>query len=261
MNLNSLLHVSRSGINGLQKHLDVTANNIANVNTTGYKEKQTSFRELLNNPTTQVEVGFPANTPNLGFNRGVAVFEEGVDFTQGSFMQTESPYDLAIQGNGFFGVRDANGQLLLTRDGNFMLDETGRLVNERGLPLEVNLAVPYANWPQGTPAIDPSGNISIVNGATTTDVGRVVLYQPENPDALIAEGENVYRLAEGSNLLNSNATMAGFGTIRQSALENANVNLAKTMTDLIATQRAYSLNTRVLQSTDELLSTVNRFTD
>lgn len=259
MNLNSLLYVSRSGINGLQKNLDVTTNNIANVNTTGYKEKQTSFRELLNNPTSQEEARFANNGESLGFNRGVSVAEEGVHFTQGSLTETESPYDLAIQGEGFFGVRDTNNQLLLTRDGSFARDQAGRLVNGSGMPLDVDLTIPYTNWPQGTPKIDASGNISIISDNRTIAVGKVRLYLPENTNSLIASGNNYYRLAEGDNLLTANNE--NVGTIRQSALENANVNLAKTMTDLITTQRAYSLNTRVLQSTDELLTMVNRLTD
>lgn len=261
MNLNSLLHVSRSGINGLQKHMDVTSNNIANVNTTGYKEKQISFRELLNNPTTAEEVDFPENTQNLGFNRGVTIEEQGVNFSQGSFTDTQSAYDFAIEGAGFFGVREASGELLLTREGNFGRDVLGQLVNQRGQVVEMATTVPYQQWPEGTPSVDSYGNVSIVNGDNNYPVGQILLFMPENSDDLVADGSNLFRVANEANLQTSLTNPNAFGNIRQASLENSNVDLAKSMTDMIATQRAYTLNTRVLQSTDDMLSTVNRFTE
>ncbi|MCD5002868.1 flagellar hook-basal body protein [Enterococcus saccharolyticus] len=260
MNLNSLLHVSRSGVNGMQKKMDVTSNNIANVNTTGYKEKQVSFRELLNNPTTNNDAPLAANA-QVALSRGTGADEQSVNFSQGSYLQTNSPYDFAIQGAGFFGVRDADNQLVLTRDGNFGRDEVGRLVNNRGQAVEMNLTVPYQEWPTGTPVVDTYGNVSIVDGGTTTNVGRLVMYLPENNENLIADGNNQYSVVAGTNLATSDANPELFGDIAQNRLENSNVNLAQSMTDMIATQRAYSLNTRVLQSTDEMLSVVNRFTE
>ncbi|WP_207942441.1 flagellar basal-body rod protein FlgG [Enterococcus sp. DIV2402] len=260
MNLNSLLHVSKSGINGLQQSLDRTANNIANVNTTGYKEKQTSFRELLTNQTTAQEVNLPVNA-EVAFNRGVETAQQSVVFRQGALRSSDSPLDLAIQGEGFFGVRDANNQLLLTRDGNFGFDANGTLVNSQGLRVDTTLTVPYQQWPQGKPVIDQAGNISITANGTSTPVGRVMMYLPENPETIVLTGDNLYQVEPGTVVRNSNENIEGLGTIQQSMLENSNVELARSMTEMITTQRAYSLNTRVLQSTDEMLSIVNRFTD
>ncbi|WP_414840629.1 flagellar hook-basal body protein [Enterococcus saccharolyticus] len=260
MNLNSLLHVSKSGINGLQQSLDRTANNIANVNTTGYKEKQTSFRELLNNQTTAQEVNIPANA-EIAFNRGLETTPQSVVFSQGALRSSDSPLDLAIQGNGFFGVRDANNQLFLTRDGNFGFDANGTLVNNQGMRVDTTLTVPYQQWPQGKPIIDQNGNISISANGTATPVGRIMMYLPENTEAIIPNGDNLYQVQPGAVVRTSNENVAGLGTIQQSMLEHSNVELARSMTEMITTQRAYSLNTRVLQSTDEMLSIVNRFTD
>jgi flagellar basal-body rod protein FlgG len=168
---------------------------------------------------------------------------------------------LAIQGEGFFGVRDANNQLLLTRDGNFGFDANGTLVNSQGLRVDTTLTVPYQQWPQGKPMIDQSGNISITANGTSTPVGRVMMYLPENPETIVPTGDNLYQVEPGTVVRNSNENIEGLGTIQQSMLENSNVELARSMTEMITTQRAYSLNTRVLQSTDEMLSIVNRFTD
>ncbi|MHC5269559.1 flagellar hook-basal body protein [Enterococcus sp. LJL98] len=254
--MNHLLNISRSGINGLQQKLDVTAHNLANVNTAGYKRKTLQFRELLNNPI--------ANQAPVNENANPAVINRGVEglvmqdlWQQGSFLETGNPWHFAIEGDGFFGVRDANNQLLLTRAGAFGQDETGRLVNQQGEAVEMTDFLPSNQWPKGEIHVTASGAVSIVHADQQTPVGQIRLYQPTDFNALVAVGENHFQVNPGTALVES---LQG-SRIRQGSLEQSTVDVAQSMSDMLVTQRAYSLNTRALQSTDEMFSTINRFTE
>lgn len=255
--MNHLLNISRSGINGLQKKLDVTSHNIANVNTTGYKEQKMSFKELLANPILNNQAPITADA-QTSIYRGVRAEDEHVNFQQGAFTSTGNQWDLALEGEGFFGIRDENNQLTFTRDGSFGLDQTGRLVNSQGRAVDMVNYIPENNWPKGSVNIDQLGNVSIKsNNEQQTLVGKINVYQPGNTNQLQAIGDGQFQLIEGGQAQLNNQPFK----IRQGSLEQSNVNMAQTMTDLIVTQRAYSLNTKVLQSTDDLLSITNRFTD
>lgn len=164
---------------------------------------------------------------------------------------------MAIEGAAFFGVRDENNQLLLTRAGAFSQDETGRIVNAQGQAVDMNLIVPTDQWPKGTVNVTSTGTIGIVHDNQQTIVGQMQLYQPTNLNELSATGNNTFQLAPGAQVIASNQG----NTIRQGSIEQSTVDVAQSMTELLVTQRAYSLNNRVLQSTDEMLSTINRFTD
>ncbi|MCP9312861.1 flagellar hook-basal body protein [Liquorilactobacillus satsumensis] len=260
MNLGGILTTSRSGLNGMQKSLDNIANNIANVDTVGYKSRDTSFRELLNNQVNQNEVGLSQNAGQIGLDRGLEVDQESINQAQGALKKTSSPYDLAITGQGYFGVYDQSGQFYLTRAGNFQRNAAGELVNQAGDRLAITTTVPQAQWPQGDVKIAADGTISIQQGANATTVGKIPLYQPQNMEDLQTAGNNRYRVVNGGTLL---ATTNGdnLGTINQYALENSTVELAGSMADMITTQRAYALNAKVLQSTDDMLGTVNRFSE
>ncbi|MFT9450933.1 flagellar hook-basal body protein [Liquorilactobacillus ghanensis] len=261
MNVNDILSISRTGLNGLQNNLDIVSNNIANSNTVGFKQRDTSFGDLLENSTTLQDANLEAaQQNNLGMTMGLETHQQAINFSQGGLRSTDSPYDLAISGNGFFGVRGADGQLYLTRNGDFSRDANGNLVNQAGQRLDIQATVPENQWPQGTVSIDQNGQISIGNNGRTTQVGRVILYQPAEPQNLQAVGNNLYQLQGGA--LNSSLTgAAGLGTIEQNHLENSTTDLADAMTDMIMTQRAYSLNSKVLQSTDDMLGTINEFSN
>lgn len=261
MNMNSLLSISKTGLTQLQKALDTTASNIANVNTTGYKAKDMSFRELLNNPTSQNEVDRPANTQNIDFNAGIQTNGQTVNFVQGSLNNTGILTDLAIAGEGFFAVRDANGNQLLTRDGSFRLDAQHRLVTQKGLPVEVNYTVNPAQWPNTTIAVSQQGIITAKQGDQTIELGRIPLFLPTNTNRLVPQGENLYQIEPGTQLWNNQQNPERFGAIQQGFLENAAVNLAQEMTDMIVTQRAFSLNAKALQTTDDMFNVINHFTD
>ncbi|KRL42086.1 flagellar hook-basal body protein [Liquorilactobacillus nagelii] len=261
MNVNDILSISRTGLNGLQNNLDIVANNVANSNTVGFKNRDTSFTDLLENSTTSQDVNVENGQQNkMGMTTGLATHQQSINFSQGSLRNTDSPYDLAISGKGFFGVRGSDGQLYLTRNGDFTRDANGNVVDQAGRKLDIQATIPENQWPQGTVSIGQTGQITIEQNGRSTQVGSIVLYQPTEPQDLQAVGNNLYRVQGGT--LNSSLNGAnGLGTIEQYHLENSTTDLADAMSNMILTQRAYSLNSRVLQSTDDMLGTINEFSN
>lgn len=253
--MNGSLAISKTGLQGLQKNLDVVAHNIANANTDGFKQNQVSFNELLLNDFSPTQVNLSDNLDNGTISRGTRAEVTGFDNRQGSFYETGNGTDLAISDEGFFAIRTEGNQLRLTRNGNFSFNEDRILVNNQGQNVEVNYTVPREQWPDGKESITRDGSI-LVNGQR---VGQMVLYRPTNSALLIETGSNQFRVENEGALLNSLTTPAGFGQLHSGYLESSNVDLANSMSELIVTQRAYSLNSRVLQATDEMMQRVNDF--
>ena len=247
MNMSQILSISRSGLNAYQREMDVVSNNLANVDTLGYKDKRTTFQELLNNGT---------NAGNVAINAGLNVQQVNENLIQGVFKSTAGTYDLAIDGEGYFGVRDGANNLYLTRDGSFRRDVDGNLVTSKGMKVEVQSNVPSSQWPKdGEVSISTSGYVSIGN----VRVGRILLFRPQNSIDMNDIGNNLYRC--DGNLISSANNNAGFGQINQGLVELSNVDVADTMSKMIITQRAYQMNSKALQSTDEMLQTINKFTE
>lgn len=256
MNMSQILSISRSGLNAYQREMDVVSNNLANVDTLGYKDKRTAFQELLNNGTNANEVGLSQNAGNVAINAGLNVQQVNENLSQGAFKSTAGTYDLAIDGEGYFGVRDGANNLYLTRDGSFRRDADGNLVTSKGMKVEVQSNVPSSQWPKdGEVSISTSGYVSIGN----VRVGRILLFRPQNSIDMNDIGNNLYRC--DGNLISSANTNAGFGQINQGLVELSNVDVADTMSKMIITQRAYQMNSKALQSTDEMLQTINKFTE
>lgn len=256
MNMSQILSISRSGLNAYQREMDVVSNNLANVDTLGYKDKRTTFQELLNNGTNANEVGLSQNAGNVAINAGLNVQQVNENSGQGVFKSTAGTYDLAIDGEGYFGVRDGANNLYLTRDGSFRRDGDGNLVTSKGMKVEVQSNVPSSQWPKdGEVSISTSGYVSIGN----VRVGRILLFRPQNSIDMNDIGNNLYRC--DGNLISSANTNAGFGQINQGMVELSNVDVADTMSKMIITQRAYQMNSKALQSTDEMLQTINKFTE
>lgn len=256
MNMSQILSISRSGLNAYQREMDVVSNNLANVDTLGYKDKRTTFQELLNNGTNANEVGLSQNARNVAINAGLNVQQVNENSGQGAFKSTAGTYDLAIDGEGYFGVRDGANNLYLTRDGSFRRDAEGNLVTSKGMKVEVQSNVPSSQWPKnGEVSISTSGYVSIGN----VRVGRILLFRPQNSIDMNDIGNNLYRC--DGNLISSANTNAGFGQINQGLVELSNVDVADTMSKMIITQRAYQMNSKALQSTDEMLQTINKFTE
>ncbi|MCP0886234.1 flagellar hook basal-body protein [Ligilactobacillus sp. WILCCON 0076] len=256
MGVNNTFSTSLTGMNGLQTQLDIVANNVSNSNTTGYKTQQASFSELLNKDITE---DVTEDEQPLAVNMGVKVTSGEADYSQGTISETGVSTDFAINGNGFFGVTDTSGNLYLTRDGDFSFDANGDLVNSQGYKVSMNATVPTNQWPSGTLNVSSNGEMSINTGTESVQVGQLAIYEPSSLSSLINRGDNLYSVATGTTL-NSNLNGAtDLGSIKQGALESSNVDLASEMSNLIIAQRAYSLNSQMLKSNDDMWESINSF--
>ena len=220
--MNHILGIGRSGLNANQKKMDAVSDHIANVSTEGYKKKEVQFRELLSNEEQSV-----------GVKSGVLK----ADYTQGALRETGYQWDMAIEGQGFFALTDENGNVFFTRNGAFQLSNEGILTDHKGNPLVTNV--------QG-----------IIQGEDFS-VEDIPLFSVDNLQSLIHLGKGRYIPGEGANLINSIENPDAFGKIQAGFLEESNAVLTTAFTEMITTQRAYTLNSRAIQSTDDLMRLVN----
>lgn len=253
------LYTAASGMKAQQMNLDITSNNLANVNTSGFKSFRTEFEDLhyqmLRQPGSQVannilspegtEVGMGANV--VGTPRS---------FSQGDFQLTENPFDLAIQGDGFFRISMPDGSYGYTRDGSFKVDVNGNLVTDNGFLVDPSITIDQnaSNITVGT-----DGSVSqTVNGITNV-VGQLQLVRFVNPVGLQTIGKNLFRQtpASGQEITGVAGTDPGFGTIAQGMLEMSNVRVADEMIRMIVSMRAYEANSKAIQSADEMLQIAN----
>ncbi|WP_034552269.1 flagellar hook-basal body protein [Carnobacterium funditum] len=245
------LSISKSGLNAIQTSMDALSNDIANVNTTGYKSKNIRFNELLKNDLKSGNILLSDQTQNSGINRGTKSAYTTMNHTQGPLVSDANPYHLAIEGNGFFGVTDANNQFYLTRDGAFQLNGDKSITNSNGDRLAIEAAIPVEQWPEGDVSIDENGDVRIQTVNENTLVGKIPLFNPANTDALVSVGEN--------NFTYNGDFSEQDGSIQQYYLEGSNTDLATAITDMMLAQRSYSLNMKVAQGTDEMMSVINQF--
>lgn len=247
--MNLSMNISKSGMTAQQRSLDAVSHNIANVNTDGYKAKTFRFQSIMNQQITEQDVLLSEGIQELGFNVGARGEVGGTNPQQGSFAQGMNQLQLGIAGEGFFGVQDANGEFYLTRDGSFTRDGNGQLVNGNGHRLVLNEELPAAQWPDGRLSVAEDGSV-FVQGE---QVGTVPLFLPDNPQQLQPVGENNYIMLEGE------AAVFNGGSIQQQIIELSNVDLAQELTNMMLTQRAYSLNAKAAQTADEWMTMINQF--
>jgi flagellar basal-body rod protein FlgG len=238
------LYSAAAGMAAQQDRMDSLANDVANVNTPGYKRLRVGFRDLIYQQSGR------GAQPNVRTGSGAAAISLGRGQAQGSLQQTGNPLDLAIQGPGFFQVRRANGQLALTRNGNFRLDPTGRLVNQEGAIVQ-----PTITAPRGTTAdqvkVAADGTVSVGTGRA---LGRIAVVNPPSPDGLQPLGDNLFGLTAASGA----ARAAGRGTsVAQGTLEMSNVQLADAMTDMMDAQRSFELASKAITMQDQILGIAN----
>lgn len=245
------LNIGRTGIKSMQFKMDGIANDLANANTHGYKSKSINFRELLN--SQEVSVGSKALTAKINFNQGII---ESSDYG----------YHLAIEGDGFFGVADENGTLMLSRNGGFHIDESNRIFDDNGYPLVVDYIIDPEQWQDSNVTITADGRIlsetalmddEYAYGEEENILGRIILFMPESLDSLASLGENRYLPSPNSALYSSDENPEMFGNIIQGALEGSNVDIISSMAEMISTQRAYSLNSKAIESTDDIMRLIN----
>lgn len=252
------LYSSAAGMKAQELYIDNTANNIANVNTHGFKRSQLNFADLLYTTLQQAGTseGSVQSTPTgLQIGSGVRGSATTKSFTPGSLEQTSNPLDLAIQGDGFFKVL-VNGEPRYTRAGALRMNENGQLVTAEGFPLADAVTIQ-----DGVGAITISAD-GAVNGASAQDPaqvtqqGQIQLYRFLNPAGLSSEGNNVYAATAASGPeINGAPGSAGVGSLLQGFLEGSNVEVVTELIALISAQRAYEINSRAIRAGDEMLST------
>jgi flagellar basal-body rod protein FlgG len=254
------LNTSATGMAAQQSNMDVIANNLANVSTTGFKKSRAEFEDLMYQTIKEPGSysGANAYSPN-GVQVGLGVRTAGVqkDFSEGSVVTTKQPLDLQIEGAGFFQLQLPDGSLGYTRDGSFKKDPSGRVVDKNGHPLVPELSIP----PNVVGLeISPAGQVRVIQslGAPPTDLGQIELAQFVNPAGLKSLGKNVFvsSSSSGQALINPPGSN-GLGSIAQGQVEASNVNIVDEMVNMITAQRAYETNSKVIQASDQMLQTIN----
>ncbi len=255
------LYTAATGMIAQQTGIDVTTNNIANVNTVGYKKQRAEFADLFYQTMEYAGTATSATTTSpTGINIGLGVRPTAVTklFSQGNFKETGNNLDLAITGNGFFKVQLPDGSLAYTRNGSFKLDANGQMVTSDGYPLVPNIVIP----PDAVQiSIGTDGTVSVLQAGQTqsTQIGQITLTNFINPAGLHALGDNNYiNTSASGDPVEGVAGQGGLGQIRQGFVEMSNVQLVEEMTDLITGQRAYDANSKAITTSDEMLKTVNQ---
>ena len=248
-----------TGMDAQQTMVDVIANNLANVNTNGFKRSQVNFQDLLyvkmRQASREVSAGITAPS-GMEVGSGVRIAATNRAFSVGELQSTGNELDMAIQGDGFFQVTLPNGELRYTRDGAIQKDANGLLVNASGYELSPPITIP-----EDALAVDiaPDGTVSVETYTGTQVVGTIELYRFSNPAGLTAEGGNLYRETEASGAaIAGTAGENGFGPILSQYLEKSNVQMVNELVNLITAQRAYEINSRTIRTGDNMLQQLNQ---
>lgn len=244
-----------SGLNAQQLKVDILANNLANINTPGFKKSRTDFAELVSQEVLNSGIPVAAASSRDGLGSGVRVADVTRLYEQGNIIETGAPLDLAIQGDGFFKVLLPGGEERYTRDGSFTLAPEGNIVTSDGYKLEgIQLTL-------GSSKINVAsdGTVRNVNSdESTTVAGQIQLYRFTNVAGLQAAGENLYSFnGPAAEVVAGSPGTGGVGEVRQGYLETANVDLVEEMTNMIEAQRAYGFNARIVRTADEMWSMAN----
>jgi flagellar basal-body rod protein FlgG len=253
------LYSASSGMQAQQLNLDTIANNLANVNTTGFKKTRVDFQDLLYQtfraPGLQGTQGTIIPT-GIQVGLGSRPIATQRIFSQGDFQQTENPLDFVIEGDGFFQVQRADGTTAYTRAGAFKKDGSGRIVTSDGSVLTPNVVIP-PDAKNVTVGSDGTVSVTLVSGQAST-LGTIQLAQFVNPGGLLSVGRNLFvpTPASGAAVVGNPGTN-GFGTLTQGFLELANVKVVDEMVNMITSQRAYEANSKAIQTADEMLSISN----
>ena len=250
------LWISKTGLDAQQTQMDVIANNLANVSTSGFKKSRAVFEDLLYQTLRQPGAQSSQQTQlpsGLQLGTGVRPVATEKIFTQGNLQQTGNSKDLAISGDGFFQVLQPDGTTAYTRDGSFQTDNQGQLVTSSGFVIQPAITIP-AN--AQTITIGRDGTVSVTTAGTTaaTQIGAIQLVTFINSAGLESKGENLYleTAASGAPSTNTPGTN-GTGTIQQSYVETSNVNVTEELVNMIQTQRAYEINSKAITTSDQML--------
>jgi flagellar basal-body rod protein FlgG len=254
------LWTAASGMTGQQFNIDTISNNLANVNTTGFKEIRADFEDLLYQ--TQKLAGTPATEDTVvptGIQVGHGIRPGATQkiFTQGALQATGNPADMALEGEGFFRVIQEDGTYAYTRDGSFKIDENGQLVTSDGLKLSPEVILPEG-FIADSLSISQDGRITVkVAGSDDpVEVGQLEIYRFVNPAGLQSIGDNLMKTtAATGDAIAGRPGFDGMGKVQQKFLEMSNVSVVQEMVNMIVAQRAYEFNSRAIQTSDSMLAT------
>lgn len=253
------LYTAATGMRGQDLKINTIANNISNVNTTGFKRSRVEFQDLLYHTVKspgQPTSDFSENPTGIQVGHGTQPVAILKVFTEGNLRQTDRELDVAIEGDGFFQIRK-NNETYYTRNGSFKLNSEGVLVNSQGYPLEPEITIPEKG---ANLMIGADGTVQMMNPDSTEliDLGSIELAKFVNPAGLEAVGKNLYRATEASGeALLGKPGIEGYGAIAQGFLENSNVDVAQELIEMILTQRAYEVSSRVIRTADQMLQYSN----
>jgi flagellar basal-body rod protein FlgG len=254
------LWTAASGMQAQNINIDVIANNLSNVNTSGFKRSRADFQDLLYENMRSPGMSSSADTQvptGIQIGHGTRPAATQKIFSQGDFQHTENPLDMAIEGSGFFQITQPNGEVAYTRAGSFKIDSEGRVVTSDGFPMEPEITIPTDTT---SISIGSDGIISVLQAGDDqpTEVGTVELARFTNPAGLESIGRNLYLPTGASGDVTTGiAGEDGFGTIAQGYLEMSNVNVVDEMVNMITAQRAYEINSKAIQSADDMLQVAN----
>jgi flagellar basal-body rod protein FlgG len=258
---NAALQVARTGLDAQDHRMRVIANNLANVNTTGFKRDRAEFETLAYQLMTAAgasSAGDNRYAVGLNLGTGVRVMGTARETSQGTINTTDNPLDLAIEGEGYFQIARPDGSIAYSRAGNFHMSPEGKLVTSDGMPLQPEIQIPDG---AESVTIGTDGTVSATVAGQTepTQVGKIEIARFVNPAGLQALGGNLYSETAASGTAQAGPAAAeGRGSIRQGALEGSNVNVVQELVDMIETQRAYEVNSKMISSTDEMLRNANQ---
>ncbi len=255
------LTTAATGMQAQQTNMDVTANNLANVSTSGFKKSRAEFEDLMYQTLKEPGAvsGLNAISPT-GVQTGLGVRTAAVqkDFEVGAGKITKNALDLQIEGSGFFPMQLPDGQIGYTRDGQFKKDPQGRIVDKNGNPLQPEIVIP-----PNSAGIDISGNgtvsATIGNSMVPQVIGQIQLVNFVNPAGLKAMGKNIFMPSGSSGLpIQGQPGLNGLGELAQGQVEASNVNIVDEMVNMITAQRAFETNSKVMQASDQMLQSVNQ---
>jgi flagellar basal-body rod protein FlgG len=258
--MTNALWVAKTGLDAQQTRMAVVSNNLANVNTTGFKQGRAVFEDLLyqnvrqSGGQTSQDTLLPSGM-NLG--TGVRVVATEKLFTQGSVLQTDNAMDVAINGRGFFQVLKPDGELAYTRDGTFQLNDQGEMVTASGYTVQPGITIP--DQAQSiTIGLDGVVSVQLAGQPSPTQVGNLEIVDFINPVGLQPVGQNLYiETAASGTAQPGTPGLNGLGVLNQGALEGSNVNVVSELVNMIETQRAYEMNSKAISTNDQMMQYVN----
>jgi len=250
------LWISKTGMEAQQTQLDTISNNLANVSTNGYKKAHAVFEDLMYQNLRQAGANSTEQTTlptGLQVGLGTRAVATSRSFSQGNLQQSGNNLDVAVLGNGFFEVQMPDGTTGYTRDGSFQVSSTGQLVTNNGYALQPAITIPAAAQ-SVTIGSDGTVSVTLAGQATAQTVGQITIANFVNPAGLDPKGQNIFAETTASGTPQSGTPgQNGLGSLRQGFVETSNVNVVEELVAMIQTQRAYELNSKAIQTSDQML--------